>query len=157
MRALERLLARDELPVSVGVRMAREAAEEPRLALIWTGGPRAVQLATRIMLCGHEPQKAAIALARVVRKDAYAAEAVDGVTEDLLVDRLLEALGTKELGLAAARALRGLYLPNLPQMLVERYGPDAPPRVEALRWEMVCRYRIAWGDTWAPEVLEPPR
>jgi len=156
MRALGRLLVRDELPVSVGARMARETAEPPRLALIQTGGPRAVRLATRIMLCGHEPHRAAIALARVIRTDAYAAEAVDGVAEDLLVDRLLEALGTRELGLAAARALRGLYLPNLPQMLLDRYGPDAPPRVEALRWEMVCRYRIAWGDTWAPEVLQPP-
>jgi len=156
LRAMERLIARGELPISVGRRMEVEPQEQVRLALIAAGGERAVRLATRIMLCGARRGEAAIALARVVRTDPYAAEAVDGVAEDLLVDRLIEALPTQALGTQAADALRGLYVPQLPRILHERFGSDVPPRVEALRWEMVCRYRVAWGDTWPDAVLTPP-
>ncbi len=156
LRAMERLIARGELPISVGRRMEVEPQEQVRLALIAAGGERSVRLATRIMLCGVRQGEAAIALARVTRTDPYAAEAVDGVAEDLLVDRLIEALPTQPLGTQAAAALRGLYVPQLPRILHERFGGDVPPRVEALRWEMVCRYRVAWGDTWPGAVLTPP-
>jgi hypothetical protein len=156
LQAMERLIARGELPVSVGRRMEMESEEDVQIALIAAGGGRAVRLATHIMLCGAKRGQAAIALARIVRRDPYAAEAVDGVAEDLLVECLLDALSRSDLVLDAAAALRNLYLPQLPRLLHERFGERPPPRVEALRWEMVCRYRLAWGDTWPAAVLRPP-
>ncbi len=155
-RALRRLAERGEAPASVVARMARETDESVLLAVILAGGARAVRVAVRMLCGGERTAEAALALAAVIRRDAYAAEALDRIAEDLLVERLVETLADEEHGLAAATALRGLYLPRLPVLLFRRWGYGGPDRARALRWEMVTRYRTAWGDTWPREVLMGP-
>ncbi len=138
VRALEALVARDELRSGVVEELATCPFPTVQLAVLRLGGAPARLAGRRLLASGSRSRRARAA---VVLGELLAGGMRLAVEERRRVEtELVEALAHEEHGDGAAQVLASVGGADLPRRLAERFRGEGPERVERLQQRLIQRF-----------------